>query len=416
MVFVRSLSRKTIDSSSEHYKSAYRKIKLQHTDCPVNPKRQYEWLKALEELSAKIGQNPRLSLERYVWKDLFVECYERQNIALSRIAEALGVHVNRVHRLKKKYGIPTNSEASYQERLKHYGGSYKGLFDNRRFGRRLIDRLTPSDLRQKYLLEKNSIGDIAKEYGVSRAAVHKYLKKEGIVSRNKTEARRTAMDQGKTVQTSCNFNHQFFSKWSREMAWILGLFLTDGCLHEMPFGASLFTIHLVDIDVIWRIREHMASNQSIKIERRGKNRPLYRLDFVSQAVCNDLTRLGLSPRKSNTVKMPPVPQEFLADFVRGVFEGDGSYVIDKRNQHLRLSLASGSKDFIYQFADALSSIGFTKRVPYEYVRKGKKYFELKYGSIADCRLYYQLAYMNTPKSLTMARKRKIIEGWYSQRF
>ena len=129
MVFVRSLSRKTIDSSSEHYKSAYRKIKLQHTDCPVNPKRQYEWLKALEELSAKIGQNPRLSLERYVWKDLFVECYERQNIALSRIAEALGVHVNRVHRLKKKYGIPTNSEASYQERLKHYGGSYKGLFD-----------------------------------------------------------------------------------------------------------------------------------------------------------------------------------------------------------------------------------------------------------------------------------------------
>ena len=158
----------------------------------------------------------------------------------------------------------------------------------------------------------------------------------------------------------------------------------------------------------------MKSSHSIIVSKKRGPQIQYVHSYISQKISDDLMNHGLSLRKSLTVRMPKVPQELFPDFARGVFEGDGSYVIDKRNGSLRLSLVSGSIDFMCEFAEALSAMGFTGRKPYEYKRKGRNYFELKYGKASDCRLYYELAYKNTPHSRSMNRKRKIIEEWYNR--
>jgi hypothetical protein len=113
--------------------------------------------------------------------------------------------------------------------------------------------------------------------------------------------------------------------------------------------------------------------------------------------------------------MPQVPSEFFPDFARGAFEGDGSYILNKTGLNLRIGIVSGSRDFIHDLAERLAFMGLTRRKPHE--RKGKKsHFELKYGLPRDCRLYYELAYKNTPASMCMDRKRKIIEEWYNLNF
>ena len=143
------------------------------------------------------------------------------------------------------------------------------------------------------------------------------------------------------------------------------------------------------------------------------------LRIGSKSIYNDLIRLGLSPRKSRTVKMPPVPEEFLPDFARGVFEGDGSYYFEKRNKprnRLRIAFTSGSRDFIHEFAEGLARMGLPQRQPYEHKRGKRSSSQLRYGKQSDCRLYYELAYKNTPPSMTMDRKRRIIEKWYIQEF
>lgn len=105
--------------------------------------------------------------------------------------------------------------------------------------------------------------------------------------------------------------------------------------------------------------------------------------------------------------MPEVPAKFFPDFARGVFEGDGSYEYDGRWK-IRVKLTSSSPGFIKPFAARMADMGLKYRAPYEY--RGR--FELSYGAVKDCLLYYELLYKKTPKWMTMDRKRQVIEEWY----
>lgn len=366
----------------------------------------YSFILKLEELGDEIQKRPNSPLKTFLSKEQFIEFYHGYKLTLGVIADGLGVQVNRVHRLRKMYGI--ESTRKYKT-ITHCSEPYvfRGNYGP------LRKQLTIEELKRKYVTEQKSMGDIAKEYGVSRTAVCKYLKDAGIISRSQHDARILAMKRGKVKQPYCAINEQFFSTWSKEMAWVLGLYLTDGCISEEPFGNNRMSFNSIDKDLVEKIRLHMKSTHDVFVDKRGP-RTQYILSYISQKISDDLMNHGLSSRKSLTVRMPEVPQEFFPDFARGVFEGDGSHVIDKQNGRLRLSLVSGSKEFVHAFAKGLAAMGLTERKPYEYKRKGRKYFELKYGKATDCRLYYELAYKNTPHSRSMNRKRRIIEEWYNR--
>ena len=60
----------------------------------------------------------------------------------------------------------------------------------------------------------------------------------------------------------------------------------------------------------------------------------------SQEIVNDLKRLGIDYRKSLRETLPVVPQVFVRDFIRGVFDGDGGISLDA-HQHASVSVAGG---------------------------------------------------------------------------
>lgn len=90
-----------------------------------------------------------------------------------------------------------------------------------------LNNLTKEHLFSLYVNEKKSLGDIAKLYGVSRTAIYKKLKKHGLKHRSKSEARLEAQKQGKLPQQFFDINENFFSSWSSEMAYVLGLIITE---------------------------------------------------------------------------------------------------------------------------------------------------------------------------------------------
>lgn len=364
----------------------------------------YSYIAKFDKIAAEIEKSPNSPLERFLSREYFLQFYHGYGLPLSHIARGIGVHVNRVHRLRKKYGIQSTHKHETTKRCIEpyvFRGNYGPL----------RKKISVEGLKKKYLIEKKSMGDIAKEFGVSRTAVLKYLKDCGIQTRSKRKARILAMERGKVTQHACTIDEHFFSRWSKEMAWVLGLYLTDGCITEESFGQNRVSIYLIDKDVIEKIRVQLRSTHTVSVSKRKGVLPQYGLSFVSSRVYGDLVRLGVTPRKSTTVKMSQVPLQFLPDFARGVFEGDGNYGYEGPVRSLKLRLTSGSRRFIHEFAEGLAKMGLTRRTPYE--RKDGKSFELRYGTAADCRLYYELAYKNTPTSLSMDRKRKIIEKWYN---
>ena len=90
----------------------------------------------------------------------------------------------------------------------------------------------------------------------------------------------------------------------------------------------------------------MGSNNPI---RTPKSRPdSSHFEINSKMIFEDLLALGGSPNKSKSIRMPKVPKEFIGDFIRGLFDGDGSISINKKCKTTKSAyICSGNIDFIY---------------------------------------------------------------------
>ena len=179
-------------------------------------------------------------------------------------------------------------------------------------------------------------------------------------------------------------NSAFFSTWSREMAYVLGVIASDGCLVEHANGLHSIDITSKDYEWLCKIRRAMESTHKVGKKPRG-----YRLQIRNQQIYGDLIRLGLTSRKSKTLRFPPVSLSHLPDFVRGYFDGDGTvwFWQDPRWRHawqLKASFYSGSRIFLEELRSLLQrraglSSGSLTILPTA--------FELRYGITDGLKLY-----------------------------
>ena len=131
-------------------------------------------------------------------------------------------------------------------------------------------------------------------------------------------------------------NEDFFKKWSNEMAWILGLILTDGCINKDNHTITLTQKNTSILELVARFMDAEYVLAPI-----AKSRKTPTLIINSKEMKEDLHKLGIKANKSLTVRFPNVPKEYLPAFVRGIIDGDGwvqktGYV---------MNVTSGSKEF-----------------------------------------------------------------------
>jgi len=264
-----------------------------------------------------------------------------------------------------------------------------------------LSALTKEVLISRYVNEKLSLEDIGKIYGVSRVAIYKKLKKYGIGQRSKSEARIEAQKQRKLPQEFFDINESFFSGWSSEMAYVLGLVITDGCVSKS--GAVSLCIN--DKELLEKVREIMGSTHKITLSKNQENLSCFR--FAREKIIVDLERLGVVPRKSLIVKFPAVPYDYLPDFIRGVFDGDGSVYFEKRSlkSPVRSKFVSGSADFIAGLQKNLEMLGMPGRTIYKQKTKNGWNYSVVFGHEDSAKLF-AILYKNNPKGLFLERKYK----------
>lgn len=137
-----------------------------------------------------------------------------------------------------------------------------------------------------------------------------------------------------------HINQDFFKTWSRNMAYILGLWFADGCI----YNGKIFdiTLHQKDKYILKKIAELLDYEGPLcdYVDRQAA-----RINFSCAVIYNDIIRLGGSERKSLMVDFPSVPEEYLADFIRGYFDGDGS-VYNVKGGRINTAFTCGSKKFL----------------------------------------------------------------------
>lgn len=231
---------------------------------------------------------------------------------------------------------------------------------------------------------------------------------------------------------SCNFD--FFKKWSPEMAYVLGFLYADGDIEDVRKSSrtQYITFGSKDKKILESIKVAMGSEHNINcrashefISPNGKKYEclkFYRLRIGSKKMFYDLLKLGLTPRKSLTIKFPNnIPSDCFSHFARGYFDGDGCITIKrgvgKYGQSILKGIAiiftSGSELFLEGLKDkAYKFAGFGRRSVY-YGGSSRAYY-LKYDTLESLK-WFKLFYGNNLSDLFLQRKFDVFKKYFQLR-
>jgi len=198
--------------------------------------------------------------------------------------------------------------------------------------------------------------------------------------------------------------HLISEKWTPNLAYAIGLLATDGCLS--PPG------HLINLTS--KDREQLENFSrcigiSLKIGSKSSGFPgkrILRVQFKNVLFYSFLTSIGLTPAKSKTIGELKVPKKYFFDFLRGVFDGDGSTYSywDKRwkaSFMFYVCFASASPKFIYWLQDTIQKqlhvAGHISSA------EGHSTSQLKYAKQEGFKVLRKMYY--SPKVVCLSRKR-----------
>lgn len=230
-----------------------------------------------------------------------------------------------------------------------------------------------------------SCDEIAKHYNCSRSTINYQLKIRGISLRGKKGIKHCIHSRRKVHLDD------FISKeGTAEFDYIIGILATDGNITR-----NMVRIEQADnnIEVLINFKKFLSSKVDIK-KSKHRNRLYNIISFKNQDVCNYLSELGITPKKTFTLTLKYINWNVLL----GVFDGDGCLKEDKRKKHSwRFSITSGSIYFIEQIKTFLESEGL-----HPLIYKEKNYYTISIGKLSE--IYYIYKHLYKDSSYFLKRK------------
>ena len=223
-------------------------------------------------------------------------------------------------------------------------------------------RVYLSEDEKKYILEwynKKSTGEIAKDLGYTTKKINDFAYGVGLLR----DIKRYTVNQNyfKKINTS-------------NKAYWLGFLYADGCIlsyKNRRTGGSALEISLKadDVNILERFKMSLSSNSPIKEKVVNEKYKAVRLNICNAEICDDLVKLGCTPRKSLTLKFPTekqVPKYLIPHFIRGYFDGDGNVYVDDKGKFSPKIGFVGTEEFLEEILNiAENNLGLTKVTKYQ---------------------------------------------------
>lgn len=290
----------------------------------------------------------------------------------------------------------------------------------------LVEKLNKETLEKLYIAEKKSLAEIADIYNCSRQYIKKKMTQLGIERRSRSEAREVALNSNKfyydkkledgererVFLKKHTINEKFFSSWSGAMAYVLGVIYTDGNLSytKAPHAKKTylrFSIAQKEPEILEKVLALMGADYPIRKKSNLVNNRKIEINYFeiqNENLCKDLINLGVTPKKSLTIKFPNIPHEFIRHFVRGCWDGDGSISKGSNSNTFRASFVSGSYHFLFNLVNYLKSEGFEVK-PFK-VEKKNPIFYFKIDGNQQCSKLFHFLYDDVSPNMFLDRKFK----------
>ena len=179
--------------------------------------------------------------------------------------------------------------------------------------------------------------------------------------------------------------------WSSNFAYAIGLIASDGCLTTTGRHVLLKS---ADLELVENFKSALNVKNDIKQTFKFA-RKYFHINVGDIAFYEFLNSIGLHRAKSKTIQSVDIPEDFFADFLRGLFDGDGTFYTfwDKRWPNsfgYQISFTSASPNFMLWLKDKLTSLCGVKG----FIVKGDGVFNLRYVKRDSRRLFEVMYYSN----------------------
>ncbi|HOI60231.1 MAG TPA: LAGLIDADG family homing endonuclease [Candidatus Pacearchaeota archaeon] len=178
---------------------------------------------------------------------------------------------------------------------------------------------------------------------------------------------------------------------SPEIAYIIGLIATDGYLSK---DGRHIEFTSKDLELIEKFKKILKLKNKISIKSDGKTKnTYYRIQFGNVKFYKYLNGIGITNNKSKTIDKVIIPQEYFYDFLRGHFDGDGSFYsyFDKRWKNsfmFYISFHSASKNHLEWIRKEIHSRIMIKGS----LTKGNREYSLRFAKKETLKLFYEMYY------------------------
>lgn len=127
-------------------------------------------------------------------------------------------------------------------------------------------------------------------------------------------------------------------------SWLLGLLMTDGNVSNQ----GRVTLAISDEDGV-QLASQIIGFGSIRIAPPNPRTTaiMWSYQAHSRQLAQRLETFGATPRKTKTLAFPNPKDLSLPDYIRGLWDGDGSWYLDRRDNTLVASFGGASEPFIH---------------------------------------------------------------------
>ena len=190
------------------------------------------------------------------------------------------------------------------------------------------------------------------------------------------------------------YTYRYIYDWNANLAYFSGLMASDGCLFS---DERHLNITSKDFEIIQYVKNITGATAKTTIKLGRYNNALaYNLTFGNVSLYDFLLSSGITPVKSKTIKAVSVPDEFYPDFLRGLFDGDGTtygYIdpVWKNCHRYYIAFFSASQDFLLWLQKTNKRLGLSSKGG---VSKSARVFRLLYGKADSRTLFSAMYYSN----------------------
>lgn len=126
------------------------------------------------------------------------------------------------------------------------------------------------------------------------------------------------------------YNEAFFDLWSSELAWLVGIILSDGSISAFNIKRYYVVLAMCDVDVVDKVKDSIGYTGNVYNRKIESGKILYQIKFHGRKAHQFFVDLGMDNHKSYTAKWPiGLPNEHVGHFLRGLLDGDGSVSFNK---------------------------------------------------------------------------------------